>query len=86
MGQTIVAHVWVCIGKCQSERLQKLQNRAARIITSSDYITLSSCLLLSLAGIHTKQLAITMYKVVNVHVPLHLNDFFKQNRKFIFIT
>ena len=37
--------VWGCIGKCQSERLQKLQNRAARIITNSDYMTPSSCLL-----------------------------------------
>ena len=41
--------VWSCIGKCQSERLQKLQNRAARIITNSDYTTSSSCLLQELA-------------------------------------
>jgi len=37
--------VWGCIGKCQSERLQNLQNRAARITTNSDFTTPSSCLL-----------------------------------------
>ena len=74
--------VWSCIGKCQSERLQKLQNRAARIITNSDYMTPSSCLLHhldrdSLEERRTKQLAIAMYKVVNDHFPLRLHNLFQ---------
>ena len=73
--------VWGCIGKCQSERLQKLQNRAARII-NSDYMTPSSCLLHDL-GLdtlkkrRTKQLAITMYKVVDDHFPPRLHELFQ---------
>ena len=71
-----------CIGKCQSERLQKLQNRAARIITNSDYMTPSSCLLHDLGWDtlekrRTKQLAITMYNVVNEHFPLRLHELFQ---------
>ena len=74
--------VWGCIGKCQSERLQKLQNRAARIITNSDYMTPSSCLLHDLGWDtlekrRTKQLAITMYNVVNDHFPLRLHELFQ---------
>ena len=74
--------VWGCIGKCQSERLQKLQNRAARIITNSDYMTPSSCLLHDLGWDtlekrRTKQLAITMYNVVNEHFPLGLHELFQ---------
>ena len=68
--------------KCQSERLQKLQNRAVRIITNSDYTTPSSCLLHdpgwdTLEKRRTKQLAITMYKVVNDHFPLRLHELFQ---------
>ena len=37
--------VWEGMGKCQSERLQKLQNRAARIVTYSDFDTRSLRLL-----------------------------------------
>lgn len=74
--------VWSFIGKCQSERLQKLQNRAARIITNSDYMTPSSCLLHNLGRDRleerrTKQLAIAMYKVVNAHFPLRLHNLFQ---------
>ena len=62
--------VWGCIGKCQSERLQKLQNSGARIIKSSSYATPSSSLLRGLGWDtleqrRAKQLADTMYKVVN---------------------
>ena len=62
--------VWGCIGKCQSERLQKLQNRGARIITNSSYANPSSSLLRDLGWDtlqqrRAKQLADTMFKVVN---------------------
>ena len=59
-----------CIGKCQSDdRLQKLQNREARITVSSNYMTPSSSLLSdldrdTLEQRRAKQLAVTMYKVV----------------------
>ena len=73
--------VWGYIGKCQSERLQKLQNRAAHIITNSDNMTPSSFLLHvhdlgwdTLEKRHTKQLVITMYKVVNDHFPPCLHE------------
>ena len=74
--------VWGCIGKCQFERLQKLQNRAARIITNSHYMTPSSCLLHDLGWDtleerRTKQLAITMHKVVNDHFPFRLHNLFQ---------
>lgn len=31
------SEAWGCLGKCSSDRLQKLQNRAARINTCSGY-------------------------------------------------
>ena len=37
--------VWVSMGVCQSDRLQKLKNRAARLITFSDLNIRSSTLL-----------------------------------------
>ena len=74
--------VWGCIGKCQSERLQKLQNRAALIITNSDYMTPSSCVLHDLGWDtlekrRTKQLAITMYNFLCIIFPLRLHELFQ---------
>lgn len=73
--------VWGCIGKCLGDRLQKLQNRAARIITRSTYEDRSTDILQKL-GWNTleqrreKQLATTVYKVINNHTPLYLQTCF----------
>ena len=62
--------VWGNIGKGLTEKLQKLQNRAPRIVTFSSYENHSSDLLdelgwekLELQGL--KELAVVMYKVHN---------------------
>ena len=39
------SEVWGCVGKCLSDKLQKLQNRAGRIITYSDYSVRSADIL-----------------------------------------
>ena len=57
------SEVWGCMGKSQCDRLQKLQNRAGRIITFSDYNTRSADILQdlgwdSLEERRSKQLAI----------------------------
>ena len=58
------------MGKCLSDRLQKLQNRASRLITYSDYNTRSTDILHAL-GWDTleqrcaKQLAVSVYKARN---------------------
>ena len=69
----------------------KMPNRAARIITNSDYMTPSSCLLHDLGWDtlekrRTTQLTITMYKMVNDHFPIRLHELFQQHRKSIPIT
>ena len=62
--------VWGNIGKGLSDRIQKLQNRAARILTFSNYKTRSSILLDDLGwerlgNKRLKQLAMIMYKIHN---------------------
>ena len=62
--------VWVGLSQQLSEKPQKLQNRAARVITKSSYNTNSSYLLNSfswdkLSVRRTKQKANLMYKCVN---------------------
>ena len=64
-----------------SEKLQKLQNRAARVITKSSYNTNSSYLLNSLSWDNlsvrrTKQKANLMYKCVNKLAPNYLCNMF----------
>ena len=76
--------VWGCIGKCQSKRLQKLENRAARIITNSSYATPSSSLLCDLGWDtleqrHVKQLVVTLYNVINGLLPARLRNIFKNS-------
>ena len=75
--------VWGSIGVGQSERLQKLQNRAAQLITSSDLNVRSSTLLSdlgwdSLERRHSKQLAIIiiLFKVLHNLSPTCLNSIF----------
>ena len=62
--------VWDGLSQQLSEKLQKLQNRAARVITKSSYNTNSSYLLNSLSWDNlsvrrTKQKTNLMYKCVN---------------------
>ena len=74
--------VWGSIGVCQSERLQKLQNRAARLITFSDLNIRSSTLLRdlgwdSLERRRAQQLAIILFKIFHNLVPTRLNSLLK---------
>ena len=83
--------VWGCIGKCHSERPQKLQHRAARIITNSDYMTPSSTLLNDLGWDtlekrRSKQLAVIMYKVVKGHLALRRHELFQTTSQVTPIT
>ena len=70
------------LGKCLSERLQKLQNRAARIITFSGYEHRSTDILNDL-GWETleqrreKQLAVCVYKSINNPFPVGLKSLFE---------
>ena len=61
------SEVWGCMGKGLCDRLQRLQNRAGRIITFSDYNTRSADILQdlrwdTLEQRRSKQLAINVFK------------------------
>ena len=80
--------VWGCIGKCQSKRLQKLQNRTARIIPNSDYMTPSSCLLHDLGWdtLEKKKDVLNSWRLLCIRWSIitfvfAFMNFFKQNRK-----
>ena len=67
--------VWDSLVRGLGQKLQRLQNRAARIITGSDYNTRSSHILASLNWTNletrrTQQLNTFMYKTVNKMVPI----------------
>ena len=73
--------VWDGLSQQLSEKLKKLQNRAARVITKSSYNTNSSYLLNSLSWDNlfvrrTKQKANLMYKCVNKLAPNYLCNMF----------
>ena len=73
--------VWSCIGNGLSQKLEKLQNRAARIITGSSWDASSAPILHalkcdSLADRHAKQLKSLMFKTVNNLVSEYLSDKF----------
>ena len=73
--------VWDGLSQQLSVNLQKLQNRAARVITKSSYNTNSSYLLNSLSWDNlsvrrTKQKANLMYKCVNKLAPNYLCNMF----------
>ena len=75
------APVWDGIGSKLSDKFQKLQNRAARVITRSSYDTSSSSVLEELRwnNLYTNrnmQKAILMYKVTNNLTPMYLQDLF----------
>ena len=86
------APVWDGLGKKQSEKLQKLQNRAARVITRSSYDISSSSLLeelnwesLSTKRLIIKQKAILMFNTVNKRTPFYLQEMFSPTVR-VFIT
>ena len=80
------APVWDGLGKTLSDKLQKLQNRAARrVITRSSY-DISSELLLEqlkwnkLSLNRHRQKAILMYKTLNGQTPQYLDEIFTPRR------
>ena len=73
--------VWGNINKGLADKLQKMQNRAARILTFSNYEVRSSVLLDELGWerleyVRLKQLAVTMYKIHNNLSPSYLRRIF----------
>ena len=73
--------VWGNIGKSLSDKLQKLQHSAARVVTLSDYEIRSSDLLDGLGwerleNFRLKQLALLMYKIHNNLSPLYPKQIF----------
>ena len=76
------SEVWGCMGKSQCDRLQKLQNKAGRITTFSDYNTKSADTLQdqgwdSLKQRRSKQLAISVFKSLHNLYPEGLKNMFK---------
>ena len=75
------SEVWGNLGKTTAADLQKLQNRAARIITSSSYEIRSDDILTKLNWKklnerRQSQFASMMYKCVHNKVPVYLSDIF----------
>ena len=80
--------VWGNINKGLADKLQKLQNRAARILTFSNYDVRSSVLLDELGWerleyARLKQLAVTMYKIHNNLSPSYLRRIFTNTSMYI---
>ena len=74
-------HVWECLGVTLSNKLERLQNRAVRIITPQGYNFRSENLLKSigfknLGQQRMQQLCIMMYKVRKRLVPSYLSESF----------
>ena len=70
--------VWGNINKGLADKLQKMQNRAARILTFSNYEVRSSVELgwERLEYVRLKQFAVTMYKIHNNLSPSYLRWIF----------
>ena len=73
--------VWDGLGSTLLDKIQKLQNRAARIVTQSNYYTSASSLLEELGWdkVSTrwkKQKAILMFKTLNNSAPEYLRNLF----------
>ena len=69
------------INKRLADKLQKIQNRIARILTFSNYEVRSSVLLDGLGWerlkyVRLKQLAVTIYKIHNILFPSYLRRIF----------
>ena len=76
--------MWGNLNKYLTARLQKLQNRAARIITRKGYDVRSADISKELRWddletIRKKHLAIVMYKVVNNKAPGYLINLFEKS-------
>ena len=76
--------VWDSIGDTQVAKLQKLQNRAARIITGASYLKRSSDVLrelewMNLEDMRQRQKAILMFKILNGLAPTYLSEMFTYN-------
>ena len=69
--------VWGYIGIGLTEKLQQLQNRAATIVTLSNYKTRSKDLLEVLIDRRRRKLAIMMYKISHDISPPCLRDIFQ---------
>ena len=75
--------VWDCLSGQSSDKLQKLQNRAARVITKLPFDTSSNLLLDSLKWEklslrRKKQKALIMYKTIHDLAPEYLQRLFSQ--------
>ena len=73
--------VWGDCSKTRADKLQKLQNRAARIITRADYCIRSSDVLNSLEWSNLEErrkrhLLVTMFKIFNNDCPTYLRERF----------
>ena len=73
--------VWNGIGDNLADKLQILQNRAARVITGADYLTPTKEILDKLGWSNlkerrNKQKALMMFKIVNGMTPRYLKDIF----------
>ena len=80
--------VWDTIGDTQMANLQKLQNRAARIITGVSYLKRSRDLLIELGWINleamrNRQKAILMFKILNGLAPQYLSETFTYSPSFL---
>ena len=76
--------VWGCCGATKLQTLQKLQNRAARIVTKSKFDTPAMALIHNLNWptineIIRSETATNMYKSLNGLVPEYLSNFFVKN-------
>ena len=76
--------VWDCLSGYLRDKLQKLQNRAARVITKLPFDTSSNHLLSTLNWERLflrrkKQKALTMFKTVNGFAPHYLQSLFSQH-------
>ena len=75
------SQVWGCLGKVLSDKLQRLQNRAFRIISRDGYETRSKDILnkagfFDLQTRREQQLAVVMYKIKHKILPNYLQDIF----------
>ena len=78
------SQVWGCLAITLQNRLQRLQNRAVRIITKRGYKFRSADILKeldlpTLSIRRNNQLCITMYQIINNMVPDYLTDLFAKN-------
>ena len=75
--------VWDSIDQTLGDQLQKLQNRAARIITGLPY-SIHTCDIFNELGWHSLahnrkvQKAIMMHKIINGHAPSYLSEMFEK--------